>query len=113
MAITLTNNSATIGATEFFLASNSTTKTSQTTVCILQVFLDLSALTAGEEYLIQCYEKVNGGTDRVFYKASKLGTQNEPHWVSPSFIVGDGWEVSVKKIVGTDRAIPWSLRKVS
>lgn len=113
MAITLTSDSATIGTSEYYLASDSTTKVDQTTDCILQVFLDLSALAAGDQFVVKFYEKVNAGTIRSFYDATFTGAQGTSHWVSPAFIVGDGWEVSLDKIAGTDRAIAWSLRKVT
>lgn len=110
-SITLTQNSATIGTTEFFLASNSTTATYQTADVILQVYLDLGAMAAGDEYLIKIYEKVDGTNPEVIYTATKVGAQAEM-WVSPAFILGVGWEVSVDKIAGTDRSIPWTLAKI-
>lgn len=112
MPITLTDDSATIGTAEYFLASDSTAATYQTTDCILQTFLDLSNLAAGDEYRIKFYERVNAGTVRAFYQATVIGAQAEL-WVSPAFIVGDGWEVSLAKIAGTDRSIAWSLRKIT
>lgn len=111
-AITLTQDSATIGTTEYFLASDSTTATYQTTDVVLQVFLDFGAMAAGDEYEIKFYEKVDGTNAEVFYKASILGAQSKM-WVSPSFILGVGWEVSLDKIAGTDRTIPWTLAKIA
>lgn len=113
MPITLTNGSATIGATEYSLPSVSTTRVAQTDDCILQAFIDLSAMTATEEYRIRVYEKINGGTQRIVEEWSLVGVQARPHFASPSLIVGDGWDVTVQKIAGTDRAIPWSLRKIT
>lgn len=113
MAITFANDSATIGTTEYFLASDSTTPTYQTTVCIVQLFLDLSALTSSEEYQLNFYEKVNGGTARLVERWAIQGSQLRPHFATPSTVVGEGWEFGVKKIAGTDRAIPWSIRRVA
>ena len=113
MAITLTSDSATIGSTEYFLASDSTTATYQTSDCVLQVFLDLSALGAGDTFKVQFYEKVNGGTARLFATTTFTNAQTPANWVSSQYVVGDGWEVSLQKTAGTDRAIPWSLRTVS
>lgn len=109
--ITLTQDFATIGTTEYFLASDSTTATYQTGDVILQVYLDLGALTAAEEYDIKIYEKVDGTNAEVIYYAKVQGVQSYM-WVSPSFILGVGWEVSVTKISGTDRSIPWTLAKI-
>lgn len=112
MAITLVSDSATIGSTEYSLAADSTTLAAQTDDCILQVWIDFDAMAAGDEYRIRLYEKINGGTARTAIDTRVYGDQSTP-WISPSLIVGDGWDVTVQKISGTDRSIPWSLRKVS
>lgn len=112
--LTYTDDSATIGTTEYFLASDSTTATYQTTKCYLQVVLDLNALVAGDQYVLKFYEKVNAGTARVFYDATFSGAQGTPNWISPEFKVGGtngGWEVSLDRTAGSDRTIAWSLRK--
>lgn len=113
MAITLVNNSATIGVTEFWLASNSTTKTDQTEDAILQVWIDFGAMAAGDVYEWRVVEKVNAGTQRNAIEPQRLlGTQSSPVIIT-GLVVGDGWEIGVKKISGTDRSIAWSLRKVT
>lgn len=111
MAITITSDSATIGSTEYFLVSDSTSKTSQTTDCMMQCWIDFAALTAADEYLVKVYEKINT-VERVTFQCTVAGVQAGP-LVTPSLIVGEGWEVSVDKIAGTDRSIGWSLRTVS
>lgn len=110
-AITLTQSSATIGTSEYFLASASTVATYQTADVILQVYLDFGALTAAEEYDVRIYEKVDGTNAETFYYAKVQGVQSFM-WVSPAFVLGVGWEVSVKKIAGTDRSILWTLAKI-
>lgn len=112
MAITFVNNAATIGATEYSLPANSTTLAAQTDDCVLQVWIDFDAMAAGDEYRIRVYEKINAGTARTVIDTRVSGDQSTP-WVSPSLIVGDGWDVTVQKISGTDRSIPWSLRKLT
>jgi hypothetical protein len=112
MALTFINDSATIGATEYFLASDSTTKVDQTDDCILQIWVDFGALASGDDYELKVYEKINAGTQRVIIDNRFVGAQSSP-FVSPSLIVGDGWEVSVAKLSGTDRSIGWSLRKAT
>jgi len=107
-------SSATISTTEYSLPNNSTTLAAITTDGVYQVFLDLAALTTTEEYLIQVKEKVtSGGTQRVVYSATVVGLQSAPAWVSPSLILMNGWDVTVKKVAGTDRSIGWSIRQVA
>lgn len=113
MAWTFTEDLATIGATEYFLMSDSTTKTDQTSNVIVQLFLDLNALASGDEFRIRFYERVqSAGTARIVAEWIVVGVQAEPHYVTPSFVVGNGWEFSVQKLSGTDRSIPWSIRQI-
>lgn len=108
---TSTSGSASIGSSEYFLASGSTTATYQTTACKLSGFIDLSNMLAGDQYRIQPYEKVNGGSATPASPAAyPTGTQNglfkiPPHWVS------EGWEIGVKLIAGSARTVSWSLKK--
>lgn len=105
---------ATIGVTEYSLVTNSTTLGSDTTDGVYQVFVDFSALTATEEYMLMVKEKVtSAGTQRVIFSATVAGVQGSPAWVSPSLILMHGWDVTMDKIAGTDRSISWSIRKVA
>lgn len=115
MAITeYTSDSASIGSSEYFLASDSTTATPQTTDGVYQLWLDLSALVKGDVFIIRGSEKVgSGGTRRVFFTDRVANAQGDPHWVSPSFILLHGWEFSVQKAAGSDETIAWSIRAVT
>lgn len=113
MAYTFTPGSATIGTTEYFLASASTTATYQTTDCTLQAWIDFTNLTASEEYQVSLYEKINGSSALLIARWSLVGAQAQSGWTMPAMLLGEGWEVGVKKISGTDRSIGWSLRTVT
>lgn len=107
------SGSASIGTTEYSLTNNSTTLTAQTDDGVYQIFLDLSAMAAGDEYQIRVLEKCRSGdTQRQVYIAYVTNTQGEL-WVSPSLILLHGWEVTLDKIAGTDRTLNWSIRKVA
>jgi hypothetical protein len=115
MAITLTDDSATISTTEYFLASDSTTATYQTSSCILQVFIDFTNMIAGDSYRIRVYRKINTSSARTIYDATLSGAQSTQH-VTPSLVVGGAsgaWEVSVQRTAGTDRSIGWSIATVA
>jgi hypothetical protein len=108
------SNSATISTTERFLASNSTSATYQTTDGVYQLWLDLSALAVGDIFQVKVYEKVaSAGTARVVMIDNVTGPLDSPHYVSPTLILLHGWEYSLVKIAGTDRAIPWSIRQLA
>jgi hypothetical protein len=110
----LHTGTATISTTEYSLVTNSTTLGSSTSDGVFQVFVDFSALTATEEYMIMVKEKVtSAGTQRVVFSAIVAGVQGSPAWVSPSLIMLHGWDVTVDKIAGTDRSISWSIRQVA
>lgn len=115
MAISETHqNSATISTTEYFLASNSTTATYQTTDGVYQLFLDLSALANGDEYRLNVYEKISsGGTARRVASWVIKDAQVDAHYATPALIFLHGWEFSLTKLTGTDRSIPWSIRSVA
>lgn len=113
MAITFTNGSATIGTTEFFCMSNSTTQVARTNKAIVQPFLDVVAnLAAGDQFQVTVYETINGGTQRVVYRVVLTGAQAAAH-VFPALVLGEGWEIGLQKLAGTDRAIPFSIRQVA
>lgn len=113
MAITITKDSATISTTEYFLASDSTTATYQTSKVVLDLFLDLSAMQAGDTFVLKLYEKVNAGTARVYSSTTYTDAQTIPNKRIECGVVGEGWECSLIKTGGTDRSIAWSLRTVA
>jgi hypothetical protein len=113
MAITFSDGSATIGATEYFLASKSTSATYQTADAVMQAFIDLTNMAAGDQYQITAYEKINGSTARTIQRWFVSGAQAMAGFVTPALVVGDGWEIGVKKLAGTDRSIGFSVRSVN
>lgn len=106
---------ATIGVTEYSLPNNAiySSAAAITTDGVYQIFIELATLTASEVYDIKIYEKVRStGTQRFIYEARVDGAQVQP-WVSPSLILMNGWDVTMYKVAGTDRAIEWSIRQVA
>jgi hypothetical protein len=108
------SDSASIGATEYFLASDSTTKADQTDDCILMLVLYAVSIAAGDEFVVRLYEKITGaaGTQRSIELGRIVGPNAGPFWF-PVMILGHGWEISIQKTAGTDRTIEWSLRKAN
>lgn len=88
--------------------------TNDTTIGVFQIFIDLGAMTNGDEIEIQVLEKaLSGGTQRVVYSSVVSHAQDEPLWASPSLILYHGWQVQLRQITGTARSFPWSIRKVA
>ena len=113
MAITKMDASATVGVTEFSYPNNSTTLTPQTDDAVIQFWLDVSALAAGDQFQVTIYEKIDAGTQRVVYQSTLSGVQFPPQFATPAVIVTDGWDCTCKKLAGTDRIIAGSVRKVA
>lgn len=113
MAITYTNSSASISTTEYSIVVPGT-PAPQTTDGVFQFWLDFSAMTATEQYCIRLYEKYDAaGTQRLVEEWILTGVQSKPMMVIPSMVLGEGWDVTVTKLAGTDRTIYWSIRKIA
>jgi hypothetical protein len=114
MAITFTNNSQTISTAEYSLPNASTSLTPQTTDGVYQFFIDFAAMAAGDQYVVQLKEKYDAaGTQRLIEEWIFAGAQGKPMFVAPTFVLGEGWDITVKRLAGSDRAIAWSIRKVA
>lgn len=114
MTLTFTNDSATISTSEYSLPADTTTgvPTSQTTDGVFQFFIDFANMAAGDQYRIRIYEKYDsGGTQRLVEEWILTGTQSKPMFVSPSLILGEGWDCTVLRTAGSDRTVAWSIRK--
>ena len=106
------SNSASIGSTEYSCPNASTSLTPITDDGVYQVFLDTANLASGDQFQLRVYEKVtSGGTQRVVYEAILTGG-GYATYVFPSLVLLHGWDVTLKKLAGTDRTIYWSIRKV-
>ncbi len=105
--------SETVSTAEHSLTTDTSGPDADSTAGVFQAFLDLNAVAAGDEFEFKVYEKVRtGDTQRAVYSARFLGAQGTPVWVSPSLILGVGWDMTLKKIAGTDRAVAWRISRV-
>lgn len=113
MAITQAyTGSVSISTTEISLVSGTSTLQSVATPAVIQVFIDVANMAAGDEYHIDIKEKVtSGGTQRTIYTAVLDGAQSSP-FVSPTLMLYHGWDVTVVQISGTARTLSWSIRSV-
>ncbi len=105
--------SATIGTTEYSMPNASTTLTPRTEDGVYQVFLDTSAITFGDTFVFKVYEKIqSSGSQQAIFESVVNGASLD-NVVFPSLILLHGWDVTAKKLAGTDRSIAWSIRKVA
>ena len=104
----------TVGTTEHSMTTDTAGPDTDTTTGIFQAFVDLNAVAAGDVFEFKAYEKVRtGDTQRLVYCARFAGAQAMPVWVSPTLVLGIGWDMTLKKISGTDRDIAWRISQVA
>jgi hypothetical protein len=100
-----------VGGTEHSCTTDTSGPDVDTTAGAFQLFLDLSDMVAGDELQIRFYEKVRSGdTQRVFHEERLVGVQSQPIWVSPCYMLLQGWDMTLKAISGTITVL-WSIRK--
>ncbi len=104
----------TISGTEISIVSGTSSLQTITDDGVYQLWIDASAMVKGDEFVVRLYEKVEGtgGTKRVFAKWTLLGVQSEI-FVTPSFVLINGWDMTIQKIAGADAAFDASIRKVA
>ena len=108
------SGSETVTTTEWSMTTDTAGPDASTTDGIFQAFVDLNALAAGDRYEFRLYEKViAGSTQRLVYREVFDGAQTEANFCSPSLILMHGWDMTLIKIAGTDRAIDWSIRSIA
>jgi hypothetical protein len=117
MAISITfatGSAVTISTTEISLLSGTSTLQTNTTVGLFQAVIDTNNLAAGDVFEWRLYEKaIAAGTKRLAEYARIGNAQGKPNWISPAVTLGAGWDMTLIKVAGTDRAFDWSIRSVS
>ena len=115
MAITEAfSGTETVGTSEWSMTTDTAGPDAETSDGVFQAFVDFNALVAADQFEFKVYEKVlSSSTQRCVYSAVIVGVQSCPNWVSPSLILLHGWDMTLKKLAGTDRSIDWSIRRVA
>ena len=106
--------SATIGTTEWSLTTNTSGPDVDTTAGGFQAVLDLGNLANGDTFEFRVYETINGN-QVVLHKetfADAQGTDGRGH-EAEARTLRVGWDMTLKKTGGTDRAIAWHINKIA
>ncbi len=103
-----------VGGTELSVVSGTTSLATDTGDGVYQLWIDGAIFGKGDLYRVRLYEKVEGtgGSKRVANTWWIMGAQAQ-NFVTPSFILINGWDFTIQKIAGTDRAVDASIRKVA
>lgn len=120
MAITaLYEGSADVTSATISLVLNSAGSTAILTDGVFQIWLDLFATTSSNSYDLSIWERVvTAGTQRKFATFSFQGPQGIPIWVSPAFVLMNGWDVTLVNTQASAsnsafRRVDWSIRQIS
>lgn len=108
--------SETVSTTEWSLTTDSAGPDVETSDGVFQCFLDLNAVALGDTFEFRIYEKAQAAdTQRVYFLATFNNAQGTDGagWISPAVVLMNGWDMTLKKTAGTDRAITWSIRKIA
>jgi len=104
----------TVGTTELSIVSGTTTLQSIADDGVYQLWVDAGNMVKGDEYVIKVKEKVEGtgGTQKVVFQAVLTDVQSEV-FVTPMLILINGWDMTLTRTAGADRAFDASIRKVA
>lgn len=104
----------TVGASELSVISGTTTLSTDTTDGVFQLWVDAGNMAKGDEFVVRVYEKVEetGGTKKVVFAATLSNVQSEV-FVTPTLILMFGWDCTIQKVAGTDRAFDASIRRIA
>jgi hypothetical protein len=104
----------TVGATELSIVSGTTSLQTITDDGVYQLWVDAGNMAKGDTFVIRIYEKVEatGGVKKVVFTATLQGVQAHI-FVTPTLILIHGWDMTIQKSAGTDRAFDASIRKIA
>lgn len=106
----------TVGSSELSIVSGTTTLQTITDDGVYQLWLDPvgAAMAKGDRFKIRIYEKVEstGGTKRVVHSQVLSHAQSQAV-LMPGLLLMHGWDFTIQKEAGTDRAWDASIRKIA
>lgn len=107
-------DNVTVGASELSIVSGTTALQTITDDGVYQLWVDAGNMAKGDEFIVRIYEKVEGtgGTKKVVFAATLSDVQSEI-FVTPTLILINGWDMTIQKVAGTDRAFDASIRKIA
>lgn len=102
-----------ISTTEISILTGTSTLTDSTSPGAYQLIVDgiAASMAKGDEFEVRVYEKcLSGSTRRTLFLARMNDAQTEL-LITPTLMLLNGWNMTLKKIAGTDRNFDASIRK--
>lgn len=112
---TYASGNPTIGTSEYSLAGQTTTGVplARTDIGIYQLVIDVNAIAAGDIFRVRFYERgQSGGTSRIVLERLYEGPQGIPLDLYPALLLGNGWDITIVRTAGTDRAFPYTIWRI-
>lgn len=104
----------TVNTTELSLVTGTSVLGTVATDCSAEVNIDLSQLAVGDAVRVRVREKVvAAGAQVVFHDATYAGPITAPGLKLPVGLGMHGWDVTIVKVGGVTRSIPYSIRAVA
>lgn len=104
----------TVGSSAISIPTGTTTPASVTDDGVYQLWIDAGNMAKGDEFIVKILEKVEatGGTQKIVFSATLSDAQSEV-FVTPTLILMHGWDMTIAKVAGSDRAFDASIRKIA
>lgn len=118
MGLSLTyksGNNVTITNTETSLAvdGGSTTLQTITDKGFFSLVLRSTAVTKGDEFKWRIYEKASTGATKVLLDDGVFSDAIPSQLMTPQLPLGIGWDITLQRTGGSNRAFYWSIRRAS
>lgn len=118
MALNLTyksGNGVSMSTVEKSLAvdGGSTTLQTLTDKGSYSVLLKSTAMAKGDEYRWKVYEKASTGATKSVLTQGILSDVQSEQTMTPGLTLGLGWDVTLQRTGGSNRAFSWSIRRWS
>lgn len=108
-------NAATITDTETSLAvdGGSTSLQTITDKGFYTLLLRSTAVTKGDEFRLKVYEKASTGASKAVILDVTLSDSLPSQYMIPQLVLGLGWDMTLQRTGGSNRAFSWSIRRAS
>jgi hypothetical protein len=102
-----------ISTTEISILTGTSTLTDSTDAGAYSLAVDgiAAAMAKGDEFEVRIYDKVLTGSTRRLVFSARLADAQSEIFVTPTLMLVHSWNMTLKKIAGTDRNFDASIRK--
>ncbi len=107
----------TVGTTVVYTSSGTTTQGTPLTAGFYQLFIDITPIAAGDEFLIQVIDKCRSSDagasviEEWYLEGVQSGGGMAAH-ITPIFLLYHAGDFTLKKVAGTDRSLNYNVRRV-